>query len=871
MAWKEWAEQGNALFQKGLHAEAIKQYDKAIPLAGEEQPNVQALLYCNRAAAHYQMELYRRCLNDCTAAIKLDKYCLRAYLRKGHALVAMGKEKEAAVVWKVGASLQSPILDIEVQAELQRCVNSPSPSASSSAASTPKSPHSNGKAKDKAGASKGDKEDLTVDVATASSMLAARGLVQHGIGNATIDEKIAMGYLQVNTGNFAQGIAIFNELLAAHPRIVAAYLGRGTAFALAGHLNRAVVDFTSALAIDEKCVEAWKRRGQSRAAMGNDVEALNDLARAIELNSNDHEIYHQRGLIYYKLRNYRRAKSDFEKATILDSTSKLSWNHLGLCLNATGGAREAINIHKKAAALDASFKENWANLGQAYKELGNTDRAEHYLSKAISIDSSYVHGYYLRGLTKFSAGEHRSALMDFDTAVKLDPTNKDCRHMRGIVAHGLGLHEKAIADYTAIISRKLDHIVWYNREIALYTHSHLDVPACEFNMDRDTDPSFKEAWCKRLHPQSLASYSPQSALDSTIPDVTLDAVLSEDAKRIVDASREIGVKLQLNCAGYTRNKRQHRACGLAVFEIAQTLSKVWRGELTTISGKASSSTSQSHSFGWRDLYDIPIRWRQFSEPNDPVWWVDLLTPEQFAEGFGSHTPMITGQTYVVRYSPMFKRAFAIMKGLLQQQQALDEHAKKRVAEAKECADLHAIMKRDFWVVTPCYSTARPGKIMEGTRLTLQASSPEGFEYAIRTPGTPPRWQEYDYEMTYIFELLKKEASSPSPNLDRLSDLILKLSFYWYNFMPLSRGTAAVGYMSLLGMFLSVGIEITSAVPEGQQVDWEGILRPTPEEFIAQLKPWMYPSRKPTDLLSTLPSVSQTFSTPRKMIEAMNAP
>jgi hypothetical protein len=44
--------------------------------------------------------------------------------------------------------------------------------------------------------------------------------------------------------------------------------------------------------------------------------------------------------------------------------------------------------------------------------------------------------------------------------------------------------------------------------------------------------------------------------------------------------------------------------------------------------------------------------------------VDLLSAEQFAEGFGSHTPMITGQTHVVRYYPMFARAFAIMKELI---------------------------------------------------------------------------------------------------------------------------------------------------------------------------------------------------------------
>jgi hypothetical protein len=67
------------------------------------------------------------------------------------------------------------------------------------------------------------------------------------------------------------------------------------------------------------------------------------------------------------------------------------------------------------------------------------------------------------------------------------------------------------------------------------------------------------------------------------------------------------------------------------------------------SGGHCSSSRDPHTFGWRDLYDICIKWRQVSEPNDPVWWVDLLTKEQFTEGFGSHTPMITGQVLLIHF------------------------------------------------------------------------------------------------------------------------------------------------------------------------------------------------------------------------------
>ena len=81
----------------------------------------------------------------------------------------------------------------------------------------------------------------------------------------------------------------------------------------------------------------------------------------------------------------------------------------------------------------------------------------------------------------------------------------------------------------------------------------------------------------------------------------------------------------------------------------------------------------------------------------------------------------------------------------------------------------------------------------------------------------------------------------------------------YNFMPLSRGTAACGLLLLQAMLLAVGWERQSQVPRNQQVDWEvadghlillllltmcvcfvclkAILSPTPTDFIDSLKEW----------------------------------
>jgi hypothetical protein len=57
-------------------------------------------------------------------------------------------------------------------------------------------------------------------------------------------------------------------------------------------------------------------------------------------------------------------------------------------------------------------------------------------------------------------------------------------------------------------------------------------------------------------------------------------------------------------------------------------------------------------------------------------WVDLLTPREFEAGFGSHTPMYSGQTKCVRYYMNFSRAMELAKEcLLEVRGTLLLHAK----------------------------------------------------------------------------------------------------------------------------------------------------------------------------------------------------
>eukprot|EP01126_Amoeba_proteus_P048813 TRINITY_DN5665_c0_g3_i7.p1 TRINITY_DN5665_c0_g3~~TRINITY_DN5665_c0_g3_i7.p1 ORF type:complete len:397 (+),score=66.41 TRINITY_DN5665_c0_g3_i7:136-1326(+) len=371
--------------------------------------------------------------------------------------------------------------------------------------------------------------------------------------------------------------------------------------------------------------------------------------------------------------------------------------------------------------------------------------------------------------------------------------------------------------------------------------------------------------------KKIAKYKKQPEIDPKIQDVTYSPTPnSEKGRKLLHYSAWYGRLLHQKAPGYLSNLRQQKMAGLAVVQVAQTMRDFWFHGKITVQGSGSSFTKAVHPFGWRDLYDIIVRWRQISEPNDPVWWVDALTKEQFTEGFGSHTPMITGQCNVVRYSPMVVMSFPIMKREILLQKTLSPGLQQLVRDAKDVEDLYNVMKRDFWVVTPCHSL-RTDTILEGTRLTLQSTEPEGYEFSIRTPGTPPRWMDYDQELAHILQLLTEAVKAPNRDLEKVGDLILTLSFYWYNFMPLSRGTAACGYIALVGLYLAVGLRINTMVPPKFLVDWEAILRPRPEDFIAQIKPWLSPSLVAVDMaqFDELPSVEETFPTIRSMIEILN--
>jgi hypothetical protein len=165
----------------------------------------------------------------------------------------------------------------------------------------------------------------------------------------------------------------------------------------------------------------------------------------------------------------------------------------------------------------------------------------------------------------------------------------------------------------------------------------------------------------------------------------------------------------------------------------------------------------------------------------------------------------------------------------QEGHAFDQHSKpiplgsnekvESIKKARTALQMHRIIGQDSWVVVPLSSVSRPGHQLEGTRLTLVKvpNQPDAVEFSIRTPVTPPRWKDYDQELEAAWEglvgcLLQGDLAGAARG-------ILTFGYYWYNFMPLARGTAAVGYTTILALFWAAGVPVCTPIPKDYQV-WD---------------------------------------------------
>jgi tetratricopeptide (TPR) repeat protein len=97
---------GDTCHNQKKYAEAIKHYTQAL----QKSPSADvrnAVLYNNRAQCYIKLEQYRRALDDCEEAIRLDANNIKAFIRKGDCLAKIGEYEPSRQAYLQATRLDS--------------------------------------------------------------------------------------------------------------------------------------------------------------------------------------------------------------------------------------------------------------------------------------------------------------------------------------------------------------------------------------------------------------------------------------------------------------------------------------------------------------------------------------------------------------------------------------------------------------------------------------------------------------------------------------------------------------------------------------------------------------------------------------------
>ena len=230
----------------------------------------------------------------------------------------------------------------------------------------------------------------------------------------------------------------------------------------------------------------------------------------------------------------------------------------------------------------------------------------------------------------------------------------------------VGNFKNSIRFFDTILEGSPESNAWFRREVAFHYLQNIDNDVLSYNIDTEVHPGIKEGHSiTATDPREFMREFPDYESAVTKYHDCLDnengaSEIPSQSQELLLLTAELARWIQLDCPGFMANKRHQRMFGIAVLQAAQTLRahisllrKGGRG--LEIPNSCSSRTSldnvvtdnkNHHIFGWRDLFDIMIRWRQVSAFGDAVWWTDLFTTKNAADRHGITTWILDGGTNV---------------------------------------------------------------------------------------------------------------------------------------------------------------------------------------------------------------------------------
>ncbi|KAJ7411733.1 Tetratricopeptide repeat protein 13 [Willisornis vidua] len=464
--------------------------------------------------------------------------------------------------------------------------------------------------------------------------------------------------------------------------------------------------------------------------------------------------------------------------------------------------------------------------------LGRISEALSDLTKAIQLQPS-ARLYRHRGTLYFISEDYATAHEDFQHSLELNKNQPIAMLYKGLTFFHRGLLKEAIESFKEALKQKADFIDAYKSLGQAYRELG--------NFDAATENFQKALLLNQNHVQTLQLKGMMlyhhGSLDEALKNFKRCLQLEpynevcqymKGLSHVAMGQFYEGIKAQTKVMlndplpgqkaspEYLKVKYL-RAMGLATLEVMQAVQRTWANSKVRMNGK-------TRLMQWRDMFDIAVKWRR-------------------------------GQVINMRYLEYFEKILHFIKdrilvyhgannpkGLLEVREALEK--------VHKVEDLLPIMKqfnsktRDgFTVNTKVPSLKDQGKEYDGFTITITGDKVGNILFSVETQTTEERTQLYHAEIDALYKDLTAKGkilvlSAELGEVDAVCNLILSLVYYFYNLMPLSRGSSVIAYSVIMGALMASGKEVSGKIPKGKLVDFEAMTAPGSEAFSKIARSWM---------------------------------
>jgi len=234
----------------------------------------------------------------------------------------------------------------------------------------------------------------------------------------------AFGVKDLESGNFEEAEAKFDEAIKLNPNNALLYNELGYVHYLQGRIKESIKEYTKAIELKPDYSTAYNNLAGAYDEIGKLDKAVDAYKKALELKPNYAIVHNNLGHTYIKLNNISAALEHLNKSIKIDPYFFSAYNNLGNAYIKQNNFDEAIKNLEKAKSINPEAAKTLNRLGYAYYKNGNTDQSLSNLKLAIEeVSDNKIKSEinYNLGLVYYNLKDYTNAIDKYQEAIKLKP------------------------------------------------------------------------------------------------------------------------------------------------------------------------------------------------------------------------------------------------------------------------------------------------------------------------------------------------------------------------------------------------------------------------------------------------------------------